>query len=112
MSLRDFSEALHAFSAGAPSATTPQVAVAASPGQRVKVYRLLLTLAGTAGTVQLTDTSGTAISQAFQLGITGGVSLDVPFNYDPWWVTGLGVGVQFVITGAGTLAWDIWYLQK
>ena len=111
MSLKDFSEALHTFSA-AVSAATPQVALTAVPLQRVKVYRLIITLAGTAGTVQLQDTTGAAISAPFQLGITGGVSLDVPFNYDPWWVTNPSVGLQFAITGAGTLGWDLWYLQK
>ena len=111
MSLKDFIEALHVFSPTV-SASTPQVALAAVPFQRVKVYRLILTLAGTAGTVQLQDTTGAALSHPFQLGITGGISLDVPFNYDPWWVTNPSVGFQFVITGAGTLGWDLWYLQK
>ena len=111
MSLKDFSEALHVFSP-TNSATTPQVALTAIPFQRVKVYRLILTLAGTAGTVQLQDTNAVALSHAFQLGITGGISLDVPFNYDPWWVTVPSVGFQFAITGGGTLGWDLWYLQK
>lgn len=111
MSLRDFSEALHVF-ASANSATTPAPVLAAVPFQRVKVYRVILTLAGTAGTVQLQDTTGAALSHPFQLGITGGISLDVPFNYDPWWVTNPSVGIQWAITGGGTLGWDVWYLQK
>lgn len=110
MSVRYNSEMSHAFSAAA-SATTPQTLIAAGQAnQRTLVYAAIFTLSVT-GTVQLQDTQGNNISSPLQM--TAGVPgvFDLFNNLDPRWETGLGVGVQAVITGGGTLAFDAWYLQ-
>lgn len=136
MSLKYHSEARHNFNTTAAAATIN--AVAAIAGNRIFVYRLLVT-SSIAATFKLQDTSGNDMSQAFQLGATGGVALDVPFNYDPWWFTGMqfpqgaagvgsaqqggltganlsgqvqqgqGLGINFIVTGGPTLGWDIWW---
>jgi hypothetical protein len=131
VSLRFASECRHNFNTTAAAATVN--AIVAAPGQRVFVYRLLIT-SSIASTFKLQDTGGNDLSQTFQLGITGGVALDVPFNLDPWWYTGqpllqgaasaqqggLGtvsgsiqqgqnLGINFIVTGGPTLGWDIWW---
>lgn len=116
MSLRYGSEAQHTFGTTATAATVN--ALAAVTGKRLFVYRLLITTS-IAATLKLQDTNSNDMSQAFQLAATGGVALDVPFNYDPWWFTGqglagaplagVGAGINFIVTGSPTLGWDIWW---
>jgi hypothetical protein len=142
VSLKSLSEAQHNFSGPAFSAAsgTPFTMVSAVPGRRICVYRMIITVAS-ATTFWLADNAAAGpfpITQQFQLGITGGVSLDVPFNFDPWWYTGqqflnlLGgataaqqggvattnaglaqAGQGLAITGnVGTtsvMGWDIWW---
>lgn len=132
MSLRYASEAKHNFNTTA-SATTIN-AIVAQAGFRVFIYRLIVSVS-VAATFKLQDTGGNDMSQAFQLGATGGLSLDVPFNLDPWWYTGQpllqgaasaqqgglatvtgsiqqgqGLGVNFIVTGTTpTVGWDVWW---
>ena len=141
MSLKHLSEAKHNFNTTATAATIN--AILPIPGQRIFIYRMILTTS-VACTVVLQDTitnanAGNNMSQIFQLGATGGVSLDVPFNYDPWWFTGqqymqfqdsahvlaaqqggitalaagpgfgAGLGVNLIVTSTPTLGWDIWW---
>jgi hypothetical protein len=118
MSLRHASEAQHSFGTTVAAATIN--ALPAVAGRRLFVYRLLITTS-LAATFKLQDTAANDMSQAFQLAATGGIALDVPFNYDPWWFTGqgqvqpgnpyfgIGVGINFIVTGAPTLGWDIWW---
>lgn len=120
MSLRHASECQHSFGT-TPTAATVN-AVAAVTGKRLFVYRLLITTS-VASTLKLQDTASNDMSQAFQLlaATGGGVALDVPFNNDPWWFTGqgqvtpgnpyfgIGVGINFIVTGTPTLGWDIWW---
>jgi hypothetical protein len=118
MSLRYASECRHNFGT-TPTAATIN-AIAAVPGNRIFVYRLLITTSA-AGTLKLQDTTAVDMSQAFQLLATlgGGVALDVPFNNDPWWFTGQeiagaplvgqGRGINFIVTGTPTVGWDIWW---
>jgi hypothetical protein len=116
VSLRYGSEAQHAF--GTTTTASTINALAGITGKRLFVYRLLITTSITA-TFQLQDTQSNNMSQAFQLGATGGIALDVPFNYDPWWFTGQGLsgapligqgyGINFIVTGSPTLGWDIWW---
>jgi hypothetical protein len=142
VSLRSLSEARHNFSAPTFSATaaTPFVMVAPIPGFRICVYRLIVTV-GVATIFYLQDTYSTPnyMTGGFNLGATGGVSLDVPFNYDPWWYTGQvflnfaggaasaqqggntpptnplpvqygqGLGVNGVMIAGGAMSWDIWW---
>ena len=116
MSLRNMSEAQHAFGTTTTAATIN--ALPAVPGKRLFVYRLLITVS-IASTLKLQDTGTNDISQAFQLGATGGIALDVPFNFDPWWYTGQGqsgqplvgqgLGINFIVTQTPTVGWDIWW---
>ena len=131
MSLRYASEARHNFNTTTSASTIN--AIPAIVGYRIFVYRLLITVS-VAATFKLQDTAGNDMSQAFQLGATGGIALDVPFNYDPWWYTGQpllqgqasgqqgglatvagsiqqgqGLGINFIVSGSPTVGWDIWW---
>lgn len=113
MSLRSRPEALHNF--GSASASGVQALISAVTRQTVRVYRLILVNGSTAGTIQLQDTSGNALSQAFSLISGGSVVLDTPINFDPWWssdaVLGPGQGIQWNAVTTTAYAWDLWYLQ-
>lgn len=117
MSLRYGSEALHTF--GTTTSATTINALAAVAGRRLFVYRLIVTVS-VACTFKLQDTNSNDMSQAFQLAATGGIALDVPFNYDPWWFTGQGLagaplvgqgaGINFIVVGTTpTVGWDVWW---
>ena len=111
MSLRWKPELSHAFGQGTGGTT---VVVSAVARARVAIYRLIVTNnQAAAATLVIQDTTGVALSQTFQLGITPAMVLDLADNQDPWWVTNPGVGVQLVQgTGTNTIAWDIYYLQQ
>jgi hypothetical protein len=116
VSLKYGSECQHNFGT-TPTAATVN-AIAGIPGKRIFVYRLVVTTS-IASTLKLQDTGSNDMSQTFQLGQTGGIALDVPFNLDPWWFTGQGnaaapfagqgLGINFIVTITPTLGWDIWW---
>jgi hypothetical protein len=103
VSLRSLSEAQHNFNTLTTQASgTPFVMIAPVAGRRLCVYRLIATVSA-ACQFNLQDTFSTpnVMTQLFQLGATGGISLDVPFNYDPWWYTGqVAVSLQAGIAAA------------
>ena len=111
MSLRSVSECSHVIISSAAGGTIPIVAAVTSPRQSVALYRMILTVAS-AVTVTLQDTNGGALSQPFAFGSSGGsITLDTPINWDPWWVSALGLGMQFNASGMVQVSADIWYLQ-
>ena len=117
MSLKDRSEAQHLFGnfTGLLPVASPNNFIIPAPPSGVKrtaIYRLLVTVgAATVLTVQSSDgTNVVALSQGFNLGVTGGIALDVPFNYDPWWIGGNGLGVTLASSISVTVGWDIWWL--
>lgn len=130
MSLRYGSEARHNFN---NTTGTTINAIVGVPGQRVFIYRFIATVSA-ACLLQLQDTNSNVMSQSFNLAATGGISLDVPFNLDPWWFTGQwllqnqaagqqgglsnptgviqqgqGLGVNIILSTSVTTGWDIWY---
>lgn len=119
MSLRTTAEVAHAFAAAAAGTQTGGVGpfylpiiVAAVAVKRVYVYRLILTISANAANVTLYDSAGTALSQGFQLAANGSITLDTPINFDPWWQTGIGLGLQIGMNNGTTLcAYDLYYLQ-
>jgi hypothetical protein len=108
MSLRTASEALHIFG-NVTTATIPLVAAVAT--KRVYVYSFIITIGTPAVTVTLQDTASNALSQNFQLLANGAITLDYRQNYDPWWVSGTGLGIQFAQGGSTDVSYDLWYLQ-
>jgi hypothetical protein len=83
----------------------------AAAGLRSNIYAMILTAAG-AVTVTVQDTSGAAISEPFAFGTNGGaVTLDVKVNGDPWFNTGIGLGLQFSISAAVQVSGDVYWLQ-
>jgi hypothetical protein len=109
VSLRQASELRHAVG----NASTGTVAVvSAVAGQRVFVYRAIVTIASPAVTLVFQDTAATALSQVFQLGANPAIVLDVADNMDPWFITGLGNGLQLVQSGTSNVGFDIYYLQR
>ena len=69
MSLRQRSEAAHAFNA-TPATASPVTVVAALPGAIIKVYRFLITVGAVTtppALLQFTGSVSGAISQQFQL---------------------------------------------
>jgi hypothetical protein len=105
MSLRVRPECLHV--SGTATAGTLAV-VAAVGGQRAGIYRIVVgSVAGSAFTIQ--DTAATALSATYTLASNGLFILDTPINFDPWWQSGLGLGLQ--INAAATITADVWYLQ-
>lgn len=112
MSLRFRSETKHAVATGLGAGTT--VIVPAVTQQFVGIYKLIVTCSATA-TLQIQDTGSNALSQTFSFGANGGtITLDIPINTEPWWISGNnitpGLGIQFVVTG--TINYDMWYLQQ
>lgn len=107
MSLRTTSECLHAFG----NASTATIAVLpATPSKRVCIYRMILTNAA-AATVTLQDTSGSALSQTFQLPAgTVPTILETQNNGDPWWSTVAGLGIQLAQAGTVNIGYDFWYI--
>lgn len=107
MSLRTYSECAHAFGNGS---TATIAVVAASPGLRVCVYRLILTNAA-AATVTLQDSTGAALSQQLQLPAgTVPTILETQQNNDPWFLTTAGRGVQLAQGGTVNIGFDLWYV--
>lgn len=117
MSIRERFEGGHLKGSG--TGATVAVTAAFNPTnaqQFIAVYSLILT-SSAAGTVQLQDTNGNALSAAQQM--VAGVPLILPVqnNNDPWFTTkdnspgSIGAGLQFVQgTGANTIAWDMYVL--
>lgn len=109
MSLRSISECSHVIINSAAGGTL--AAVAAVSGQRVGIYRMILTVATTV-TVTVQDTANAALSQPFAFGSSGGsITLDTPINWDPWWTSALGLGIQLNASVAVQVSADIWWLQ-
>jgi hypothetical protein len=107
MSLRSRSETTHVIISAAAGTTA---VVAAVTGQRVGIYKMIVTVASTA-TLAIQDTAGGALSQTFGFGTSGGsITIDIPINNESWFQSGLNLGIQFVVTGA-TVSADVWYLQ-
>ena len=107
MSLRTRSECAHAFG---NAATATIAMVPAVPGQRVAIYRFMLTNGATAVAVTIQDTTGAALSQAMNLGANQlPLWLETQSNGDFWWITNPGVGVQLGHSGTVNLSFDIWY---
>lgn len=106
MSLRTISECAHAFG----NASTATIAVVpATPGKRVCIYRMIMTNAA-AATVTLQDTSGAALSQQFQLPAgTVPTILETQDNFDPWWSTTAGLGIQLAQGGTVNIGYDCWF---
>ena len=111
MSLRTGSECLHTFSTVASSLGTVVFNILAVPNQKIYLYRMIITIGSPAVTVQLTDFPAGPLSQPFNLGANGAITLDTPINFDPWYATVPGSGVGLVQSGTTPIAWDIWYLQ-
>lgn len=107
MSLKSRLDTTHAIVAAAAGTTAVVSAVA---GQRAGIYKMIVNTSTTA-TFVIQDTANTALSQTFSFGANGGTfTLDIPINLEPWWQSGNGLGLQFVVTGA-TVNVDVWYLQ-
>lgn len=112
MSLRTRTEVLHAFNLTPTVAGTATI-VAAVAGQRVGVYRVIITMGAVTTPPALAQFVGSvsgALSQQFQLVAEGSIVLDTPINFDPWWVTAAGEALQLTVSG-GNFSYDIWYLQ-
>ena len=108
MSLRTRSEAVLSAVKSYPVAQT--VIVAAVAGQKVGIYRLVLQSSG-ASVVTVQDTAGVALSATYTFTAGGQfLILDTPINNDPWWQSGVGLGVQLNVTVAAVVA-DFWCLQ-
>ena len=105
MFLKSFPECLHAFGsfAGATQSVVPVVA-----GQRVNGYAAIITVSASTSNVSIADSGGTNLSQAFQ---ATGITVDRQQNGDPWWTTGIGLGLQLKQSGSATVGYDIYYLQ-
>ena len=110
MSLKTLSECLHAFSATAVSTGTIN-AIAAVSGKRVSLYRVILIIGSPGVTVQFNDSVAGQISQPFQLAANGALVLDTQANYDPWFLTGAGGGLNIVQSGTTPITYDLWFLQ-
>jgi hypothetical protein len=108
MSLRQGQECSHVI---VNSSAGTIAVVAASPGKRVYVYKMIVTVGTPAITLTLQDTAGTALSQAFNLAVNGAITIDVPNNAEPWWNTIVGTGIQFVQSGTTPVGIDLWYIQ-
>jgi hypothetical protein len=118
MSLRFRSEAIinPLAQAGPPGnksyAAGVNLIVPALPGLRVGIYRLVLQ-SGAGSTIQFADTqaSPVGISAVYTFPSAGSfLILDVPINNDPWWQTGLGLGLNLIV-GVAPVVMDLWYLQ-
>ena len=111
MSLRQRSEAQHAFNVTPAAGTaSPLTVVPALPGAIIKVYRCFISM-GAAGQqeVQFFGTGGQAISQQFIL--QGSLILsEGAANLDPFFVTVAGEGLV-IAWSSGTLSYDVWYMQ-
>lgn len=85
--------------------------VAAVASQRVGVYRLVLVVPA-AVTVTFQDTAGGALSAPYAFGTTGGsLTLDTPVNGDPWYQSGVGLGLQLLVSAAVQVSADVYTLQ-
>jgi hypothetical protein len=108
IALHPIPENLHALLSVASATTT--VVIAAVAQKRAGIYRMILTVAG-AQTIVIQDTASTVLSQTFQFGANGGsITLDIPINGDPWWNSGIGLGIQFVTSTAAQTSADVWYM--
>jgi hypothetical protein len=103
--LMETSHAIINTAAGGTIAVVP-----ATPGNRVSIYRMIITSSG-AVTVTIQDTSGGALSEPFAFGTNGGaVTVDIQPNGDPWWQSGLGLGIQLLASAPVQVSSDIYYL--
>lgn len=112
MSLRSRPETLHAFNS-TPTAAGTATIVTGVAGQRIGVYRIIVTMGAVTTPPALVQFSGSvsgALSQQFQLGAEGAITLDTPQDQDPWWVTAVGENLQLVVSG-GNFSYDVYYLQ-
>jgi hypothetical protein len=108
MPIRWSQETNHVFGT---AATATIALVPAVARQRVAVYRMMLTLGSPAVTVTLQDTSSAALSQAMQIVANGAIILDISWDGEPWWMTGLGLGLQLAQSGTTSIGYDVWYRQ-
>jgi hypothetical protein len=86
--------------------------VPAVSGQRVGLYKLILQ-SGAGSTIQFADTSASPVglSGVYTFPAAGStLILDVQINFDPWWQTGFGLGLNLIVGVAAVVA-DIWYMQ-
>jgi hypothetical protein len=117
MSIRQRSEGIHIKGSGTGATVAVLASFTPSNAQQfVSVIRMIVTVSA-AGLLTLQDTTGAALSQPFNLGANGTITLDVPTTFDPWFTTkdsnNAGAGLQFAQgTGANTVSWDIWYLPS
>lgn len=108
MSLRSGSECTHIF--GQSTAATISL-VAAVSTQRVYVYSFIVVIGTPSINLTLQDTSSAAMTQAFQLLANGSFVLDYRANFEPWFSSGTGLGIQWFQTGTTNIGYDIWYIQ-
>ena len=108
MSVRTTSELTHIFGSGA---TATVALIAAVPLMRITVHRMILTIGSPGVTVTIQDTTGAALSQPFAMAANAAMILDTPTNFDPWWQTLVGRGMQIGQSGTTAIGWDLYYLQ-
>jgi hypothetical protein len=85
--------------------------VAAVANQRVGIYKIVLVVA-TAITLTFQDTAGGALSAPYVFGANGGsITLDTQMNGDPWYQSGVGLGIQLLTSVAVQVSADIYFLQ-
>jgi hypothetical protein len=108
--LHQLPETAHAIvssAAGGVLAVAPALA-----GSRSSIYKLILVTSG-AVTVTIQDTASTNLSAPYAFGASGGtLVVDTQINGDPWWQTGIGLGLQLNASAAVNVAADIYYLQR
>lgn len=112
MSLRPVSEALHAIVSSTALNTTPAVIASAIAGQRARIYRIVITAAA-AVNVTVQDTGNNALSAPLQFVGTAPlpIVLNVAYNGDPLWQSGVGLGIQLAASAAVQVNADVWYQQ-
>ena len=77
---------------------------------RLAIFGIIITV-GAAETITIQDTTGQALSQAFNLPAGGSIVLDPMNNGDFWWESpNAGAGLQIVQSVGGTaLGYDVWW---
>lgn len=83
--------------------------VSAVAGRRASLFALAITLA-TAGTVQVQDTNGNALTGVMTLAV--GTPLVLPLSSMPWGQSASGFGLQLVITGTSQLAAGVFVYKQ
>jgi hypothetical protein len=108
--LHQLAETAHAIVSSAAGGTLPVVSALAN--NRSAIYKLILVTSG-AVTVTIQDTNSVALSAPYAFGTSGGtLVVDTQINGDPWWITGIGAGLQLNASAAVNVAADIYYLQR